>query len=659
MKAQKAALLAVVVILAAGASPCCTRLEESGGGSVRVLTKVYELSSDAVTAEGRAAVRASVNENTGEFVWTGAAAEQINYYTTYGNATRDVKSTGTQSGATTRVSIDYTSGDDYVVMLTKGGGVGAVSTTPSSTTWVVTDGIPATQDGTIDGSLVSIGRASIGDNSLSLVPSQAYISFSLASIALGGKTVSKVSVRSESGGDTPDEDIAAASVTYNVAGGYNTYSGGVKTIEMSATLTVNRKYYIAVLPKKYAAGIRIILKDSGGAEIGYVITGKNITPASGHVTNLGTVDLHERVLPTEMKIEPESVHIVNETSCKLTKKLYMKAVPADVTDIEWISSDTSVATVAAGDDWYDTDGTRYLTATVTPVAKPAWNDEKNCTITARSKLRTSLTEGKTKATRTVYVGHFVDLGLSVLWCAENIQGNAATDASHGVGKELPGDLKLTENVLAYGNYYMWGYPTSHPKLYLTVAMYMKRWADQGYSYGWTDPDTGAQVITGGKYHGKSGMQTLDSTDDVAQVMTQSLGNGLKMRLPTYEEMTELNALPRVPFYTIGGISGMKYTSDRTFYKDMFIFLPMSGEMTTGGYSFAAGSALNYMSSQSDYSNEAPAGGPPWTPVFPSGVRGQTSNKQLTGHYYYLGLFFNNDTNIMRTGCSARPVKARP
>ena len=663
--------LYAAMMLAVGLTFGCTELEEPGGGPGQVLTKVYELSSDAVTAEGQAAVRSSANVNTGEFVWTGASTEQVSYYTTYGSTTREVKTTGTQSGTTTKVSVEYTSGDNYVVMLTKGGSVGAVSTKTTST-WAVTNGIPTTQDGTIDGSLVSIGRASIGANSLSLVPSQAYISFSLASLTVGGKTVSSFAIRGEAGTDAESsDDIAANSVTYSVTGGYSSYTGGQKLISLKDGVTVAKetKYFFAVLPKEYGSGIRIILKDNTGAEIGYVITGKKITPAAGHVTNLGAVDLHNRVLPTEMKIEPENVHIVNETSCKMTKKLYVKAVPQDVTDIEWISSDATVATVAAGEDWYDTDGTRYLTATVTPVATPTWKEEKTCTITARTKLKTAWTDGETKATRTVYVGWFVDLGLpsGLLWCANNVTGSAADPTTaKPLGKEGPGTLQLTTDTKLDGDHYAFGWVTARTEgTTQHNAAYFKRWTDQSttYNYTWVGYASGStEQLTGGKY--KKGNTKLDQYDDVAQVMTQELGASLKMRMPTKAEVDELvkaaNTTIEV-FSDAGGGLGDKITSKTKFYEDMWIYITYSGVILHTGLNFCAGQGYQLNSSEVNYENNR-SGRIWWDRITDDGGFSEYADMTLVDGCINVLCYRHFITSLrpdIRQSGIVRPVKARP
>ncbi|MBQ9363619.1 MAG: Ig domain-containing protein [Bacteroidaceae bacterium] len=163
---------------------------------------------------------------------------------------------------------------------------------------------------------------------------------------------------------------------------------------------------------------------------------------------------------------------------------YLKAsvLPSDAanTDVEWISSDKTVATVS-------TTGQVKAVAAGTAIITCA-----------------ALDGSGVKATCEVSVGYYendheyIDLGLSVKWASMNI------------GASSPGN---------YGDYFAWG--ETEPKsgeYYWNTYKHCK--------YGSTYSIT--------KYNASDGKTTLDSWDDAANVQW-----GGSWRMPTYDELDEL------------------------------------------------------------------------------------------------------------------------
>ena len=124
--------------------------------------------------------------------------------------------------------------------------------------------------------------------------------------------------------------------------------------------------------------------------------------------------------------------------------------------------------------------------------------------------------------------HAVDLGLSVKWACCNI------------GAEYPEE---------YGNYYAWGDSEEKDSCIWT-------------SYKWHNDSTGE--IT--KYNDIDGKTTLDTSDDIAQIMW-----GEEWRMPTQAEIQELIDCCTWEWTSINGVNGYIVSGNGNF-----IFLPASG-----------------------------------------------------------------------------------
>ena len=176
-------------------------------------------------------------------------------------------------------------------------------------------------------------------------------------------------------------------------------------------------------------------------------------------------------------------------------------------------------------------------------------------------------EGKT-VTCTVTVKEFnpeyVDLGLSVNWATFNVDASAPEEYG---------------NYYAYGeiepnrDYYSWNY-----KFY--NAGYLTKYCNNS-SYG---------------YDGFIDNKTvLDPEDDVAHVKW-----GGDWRIPTYEEIVELQDNCTFKATNLNGITGFKVTSNRDGYTNRSIFLPAAGYFYNGEDKYV-GIGLQYLSSSCDVS----------------------------------------------------------
>lgn len=130
---------------------------------------------------------------------------------------------------------------------------------------------------------------------------------------------------------------------------------------------------------------------------------------------------------------------------------------------------------------------------------------------------------------------FVDLGLSVFWATCNIGASAPEEQ---------------------GNYYAWGET-------LTKSSYF--WT----SYKWSSNASNYKYIK--KYGENDTKRKLEDADDVAN---KTLGG--KCRIPTPNEFDELISNCNIEKTTLNEVTGWKFTSKKTDYTDMWIFLPATG-----------------------------------------------------------------------------------
>ena len=161
-----------------------------------------------------------------------------------------------------------------------------------------------------------------------------------------------------------------------------------------------------------------------------------------------------------------------------------------------------------------------------------------------------------------YNGHeYVDLGLSVKWATCN------------VGAQSPED---------YGEFYAWG--ETRAKTIYTVKGYRFRAGGESYhdmKLSKYDPD---EILDNLK------KTVLDMADDVANVKW-----GGNWRMPTKEEIEELNWNCDWVWTTQNGVKGVKITSKVEGYTDRSIFIPAAGYRIDSRHLFA-GVSGDYWSS---------------------------------------------------------------
>ena len=180
----------------------------------------------------------------------------------------------------------------------------------------------------------------------------------------------------------------------------------------------------------------------------------------------------------------------------------------------------------------------------------AWSFSKSNSDSGKNESTSDNNE--TNSTTGTINGHaYVDLGLSVKWATCN------------VGASKPED---------YGDYYAWGETT-------TKSDY--DWDTYKWCKG-TD-DTMTKYCTDSDYGTVDNRTTLTSSDDVATVKW-----GSKWRMPTKEEMEELDEDCTWTWTTQSGVNGMKVIGPN----GNSIFLPAAGNRN--------GTDLNYRGSNGYY-----------------------------------------------------------
>lgn len=232
------------------------------------------------------------------------------------------------------------------------------------------------------------------------------------------------------------------------------------------------------------------------------------------------------VCPNENYVAPTLELSSNELAVVVGKtseiSAFMNDSWIDPTNVTWISSDTTVATIDIyGIITAKAEGTTTITAT--------YKDQSdNCIVTV------------IEASSPTYV----DLGLSVKW------------ATFNVGATAPFEI---------GDYYAWGAID-------TTSNYS--WESYRFFTGYIE-DEGNQIAQVSKYLNDSyygenvdNLTVLESADDVASVKW-----GGNWRTPTRAEIDELINLCEWEWTEYDGVYGYKVTSRVTGFMDRSIFLP--------------------------------------------------------------------------------------
>ena len=253
----------------------------------------------------------------------------------------------------------------------------------------------------------------------------------------------------------------------------------------------------------------------------YRVQGRTIRPVKSFVSP--DVDV--------LVIDKTELKLVIGESCTLdVKGMTASGRTVNLKDIEWMSSNDSVAFV-----W---NGELYALG------------EGKCTITA-------IYENKTVSCQVTVVNpadvtpEYVDLGLSVNW------------ATFNVGAYRP-DMA--------GDYYSWGSVEVTPD----YAMENYRFFTGYDSTGYAQFSKYVTDISNGLFGVPDNKLVLETKDDVASVTWAG-----DWRMPTYLESYELLFLCSWEWVEINGVPGYKVTSNVDGYTDRSIFLPAAGVFVEG------------------------------------------------------------------------------
>ena len=483
------------------------------------------------------------------FLW--ASGDVIYFYaydSEYSNHETFSSKTVSDSEAGAQVELDVTydlsKGEDRVVAIHKGDAIGGLWEDYHRDSVTLTKAIPAVQDGDITKSIVCTADISLlTEREMSFSHLQSYVCFSFNSISFSDLDATSVVITDKAGGRI------AGDVTYILSTGAQTI---LDNANASAYITLNsperdKDYYIAIHAATYTSGLRFSFY-KGSDLLGYVDTRPDCTVSPGKILDLGVLNFHKTVPGQTIEMLPSQASIVNSGTLNMTKKLWLKFTPSDVTKITWTSSDESVATVAAGPGETYNNAYYGLTAIVTPHTTSG-----QCTITATL-------EGGLSASCKIVVGEAVDMGLSVLWGKGAMKGGASSGITHTEWDQ-------------YGDYYSWG----------TIEPVTKQAAKSTYkvasalSGGW---DT-SQEIYGGKYQPNDGKSELETMDDICYRYGKDVLGLYTYRTPSDEQWNELkNNSSQGLYITETSAICSKHTSTVPGYTDVFVTFIVQGVLMT-------------------------------------------------------------------------------
>lgn len=492
----------------------------------------------------------AVQNKGNTFLW---AEGDVIYFYAYDSlsANQETKSTKTVSASEAgaqvelKVTYDLSKNEDRVVAIHKGSGIEGLADGYDKESVTLTGGIPAVQDGDLTKSMVSTADISLlTEREMSFSHLQSYLLFSFNSISFSDKNATSVVITDKAG------TSIAGDVTYNLSTRAQTVLDNANS-STSITLNspvVNKDYYIAIRAASYTSGLRFSFY-KGSDLLGYVDTGSGCTVNPGKILDLGVLNFHKTIPGQTIEMLPVQATIVNSGTLNMTKKLWLKFTPSDVTKITWTSSNESVATVAAGPgETYN--GKDYgSTAIVTPHTSSG-----RCTITATL-------EGGVSASCKIVIGEAVDMGLSVLWGKGAMKGSSTT-ITH-----TEWDQK--------GDYYQWAniVPVTTSS---TMSGYKVATASSG---GWTRGTSGTY---GGKYQPSDGKSELEKVDDICYQYGHNVLNLETYRSPSDAEWTDLQGnSSRDLFSTPTGAYCVRYNSNVPGFTDVFVTFIFQGVFVPG------------------------------------------------------------------------------
>ena len=544
----------------------CTKEET---GCPALLTR--DLSLTKGTEDGGTKVQMIAGNN---FLWI--TSDKLFYWSSDGSSADNKKeTTAGVSGETCKIKAVYSDGDIQEIVVHVGPGVGTVTEAAAGAT--ISGAIPNSQTGNIEDYLVCAGVANLKtDKSVVLGHLQTFVSFSFIDNAFDRGEFTSLTVEDRA---TTKKDLTGDG-TY-VVGTAGLALSGTKTKKITVTPTVKTtaggfkaetEYYVAIPPATYGSGLVFNLYN-GTALIGAVKT-PSITVAPGKITRLGQFDFHSTVYENSSvtpEIFPAESWIAIDGALNMTKKIWVKYEPQDMSDVEWVIDPTSTATasIKSTSRDADTDGKVMQVCEIEP------------TTNGVVKVYAKLPGGTTTSTVKINVGDYIYLGYgNRLWLRANLTGSAADGT--GVGGETTGTLKLAPYWYSTGEYYMWGYVKNLTTIFGENTIYAKtdyiRW---NASSGGLDA-----ADRGGKYNASDSKVVLVRTDDAAYVANK------KWRIPSKADTDSLESKCSISCeFAPDGVSIRRYTSNERGFKDVSVCMADAGQRNWA-YPFPVNSSGN-------------------------------------------------------------------
>lgn len=584
-------LLTILLIAATG----CSGLEDFRPEAGLAVKEI------AVTKSETVGTRARYDEATRELFWSDGDGY---FFYTFGisDVLSDVTvgTLGSASHITEIIPVAYDlANDNTVVIGSTGSKVGAVSS-KTKTAVTITNGIPAVQDGTVEGSYVNLGIANLQTQDEAFLASrQAYISFNLLTGTVGDRTVKFFTVNGKDG-ETVCGDATFAIESAEVSA----VSGGTNVV-VNVTAAAQQNYYVALAPGTYTHGLRICLYDAGtvdsstgtitgGHICGYIDTKPGVVVTAGRILALGDLTAHKTVPASGasgcLTVHPSDAHIVKLSDFVQTKKFWIEHDPSDMTDIDFEYSAAGIIEAERGpDEIYN--GTNYMTVLVTPVCDDITGaaEEQVCTLTVKDRYPAPGTT-PASATCTVTVSMFIDLGLpsGTLWAATYVKDTGTTHT-----------LALTTSVAETGSFFPWSWTKSRPQNDdMTLVWRWGEWSEIFPSSdrpNFTYPSTTEMLydlamelnMSGGLYMSRN---TIPDIYDVCHCCHSSLS------LPDASQISELADKTNVEnCYSYDGNIFCKLTSNVEYYEDVSMLIRSSGSQTLPGKIFNVNSVSGFWS----------------------------------------------------------------
>ena len=265
---KKFAFISISIAIALGFTAC---QKEDAAKSVLV-TDTFSASLDAT--------KTTISDNGATVTW--AANDKVYYYSKDGGDVRNYEITAAGSSASLTLQREAT---DTYYNLAYAGNAEPTFSTKTNSEMVITDGVPAAQNGTFASANVSVAHATPGAESITFKPVTALVKFTTSRADI--KTITFTAGGSEKVAGNITVDPTSDAHTATLSG------NGSTEITVTIASPAAGTYYINVLPANYASGFVLTLKKESGSTIGTVTASNSIDlSAGGKMINLGDIDSH-------------------------------------------------------------------------------------------------------------------------------------------------------------------------------------------------------------------------------------------------------------------------------------------------------------------------------------------------------------------------------